>query len=81
MRALTKHQKWIAGIAIWLVVFLIILTGSFRFSSDDWWWSTTYTALIVFATGITVIMWTSPQRSATADMSRPTKSEPSEPEA
>ena len=81
MITLTNRQKLIAFIAVWLIVSFVILTGSFRFSSDDWWWSATYTALIVFATGFTALLYTSSPGSGNADQSSRAKREVSEPEA
>jgi hypothetical protein len=81
MSTLTNRQKWIVFMAIWLVVSCIILTGSFRFSSDDWWWTATYTALITFATGVTVLIGTSKQATANGGTGRRTKDDLSKPEA
>jgi hypothetical protein len=75
MRVLVKRQKEILCLAIWLVVSLIVLAGSFRFNSDDWWWTATYTALIVFATSYTALMYTSQLGSSNTGKQKPTELE------
>jgi membrane protein YdbS with pleckstrin-like domain len=81
MNTLTNRQRSIACIAVWLIVSLVILTGSFIFSTDDWWWMATYSALIVFATVFSALLWTLRPGSVSADQNSRTEREQVEPEA